>query len=535
MVMENKEQRVWMVITVVTVSVLVLIFAGITYAFFTTSDNEGSTAEIISDSGKMLINYEDGTNTLVVAEDVSPNNGKIIADKTFSVTGTNTTDGLIMPFSISLEYQNTFENGELMFFLKRIDNNEKIYSEVVVPSGNVGTLTQDVIDEVGIPQELLGYNADIIEDWSNNLYSQEIATGYFKPNSINETATFSLKMMFPDSGQNQDYNKGATFNGKIVINSDKFTTAVETVDKQLLTQDNSLFNSKIYTDSTLDKNVRYTMNDFLLNNVSSVSNNNVNYNVSDLNNNIKNNSLDYNFLSSSNTSNIINILGRTGNLLGIFNVKNADTGKYERMLKIILRSRDNVAFNTNGDNNWENSSLMNESNSETFLNEVYDFYKDKSIKQVSDSYDGVIANVEWDIGGVSDLNISLDNAYSMEKGLGTYTSNKKTWTGKIGLPSLSDLLYLKMSDSSCVSNISNCNNLSDDSSYYLTLTKNLNNASEVYSVDYDGNFKSMNVTSTTNSSVYLTFYLKSDIAFACGDGSLKLPYAISKDECDRRK
>ena len=66
-------------------------------------------------------------------------------------------------------------------------------------------------------------------------------------------------MMFVDTRGNQDYNKGATFNGKIVINEGKTSevaqedTAVNTIDKQLITQDNSLYETKIFTDNTPDK------------------------------------------------------------------------------------------------------------------------------------------------------------------------------------------------------------------------------------------------------------------------------------------
>lgn len=534
----DNEKKMWLIITVVTVSLLVIIFAGLTYAFFTTSNNDGSTAEVISDSGKMTITYGDGTNNIVVASNISPSNDLVIADKTFTVTGTNTTSGLIMPFKIYLEYQNTFSRTDLRYFLKRTDTSEKVVVNVI-DLYDIGEITQEIIDEYGMPQELLGYYENPIDDWSNNPYSQEIASGYFKVNSDGVAATFSLKMMFLEMNRNQDYNKGAVFNGKIVINNDIFTTVVDTVDRQLLTQNNNNFTTKIYNDSSLDKNVRFTQNSFLLNSTSTVSNNNVNYKVSDLSNS-KTKSYDYRFLAASggydyNDSNNINIFGLKGFILGTFNVKNVDTGKYERMLKIMLRYNVGVSFNTIGNNDWENSSLMKELNSDTHLNEYYNYYKDMNLNQISDSYDGVIANVEWDVGGVSNLNVSLDNAYSMERGLGTYTSNKKTWTGKIGLPSLSDLLYYKMNNSNCFSNISNCNKVDDENFNFLTITKNLNNNSEIYSVDSQGNFKSLAVTVSSYSFVYETFYLKSDIAFACGDGSLNNPYAISKDECKLQK
>lgn len=521
------------IIIVVTLISMILIFGGITYAYFTAFNNSGSTLQANVKAGNMLITYNDGTDNILPVNDIQPSD-TILVSKTFSLTGTNTTSGLIMPFKIYLEYQNTFKNGELFYFFKRTDTSEKVVVKVADFYGR-GEISQDIIDNgyLRLPQELLGYYVNPIEDWSNNPYSQEIASGYFKTNSDGVTATFSLKMMFMETKKNQDYNKGAVFNGKIVVNNGKFTTAVDTVDKQLLTQDNNKFTTKIYNDSTLDKNVRFTRSSFLLNSTSTVSNNNVKYNVSDLNNNIENNSLDYNLLSAIDyPSNIIKIFGQKGYILGIFNVKNADTGEYERMLKIVLDgSGVDVAFNSNEDNNWENSSLMKNFNSDAILSEYYNYYKNKEIYQTSDTYDGVIANVEWDIGGLNDLNISLDTAYQIERGLGTYASNKKTWTGKIGLPSLTDYLYYNMQKEACFSNLSLCYTSVNDKSW--TLTKNNSSTSEMF-VAYS-QFKSSTVTSSDTSDSEPTFYLKPDIAFVCGNGSRNNPYAVSKDECGNNK
>ena len=75
----------------------------------------------------MLINYNDGTDSIIPLTDIQPSNN-ILVDKTFTLTGINTTasDGLPMPYVISIEYQNTFENAELVYFIKRMDTNENI-------------------------------------------------------------------------------------------------------------------------------------------------------------------------------------------------------------------------------------------------------------------------------------------------------------------------------------------------------------------------------------------------------------------------
>ena len=220
--MENNNQRVLTIVIVATVLILVIIFSGVTYAFFTANNPEGSTAQIISKSGRMLINYNDGTDNIIPVTNIQPSNNNILVDKTFALTESNTTSRLVMPFTISLEYQNTFKNGELFYFLKRVDDSENVVVNIVDGGGINGPITQEILEQLeqrgmGLPQDLVGYYVSPIMDWSNNPYSQEIAKGHFNANSENETITFNLKMMFLDTGHEQDYNKGATFNGKIVV------------------------------------------------------------------------------------------------------------------------------------------------------------------------------------------------------------------------------------------------------------------------------------------------------------------------------
>ena len=102
--MENKNQKIWTMVTILTVTLLIIIFAGVTYAFFTANNPEGSTASINSTSGKMTITYTDGKSSLLVSENVQPSD-KIIIDKTFTLTGTNTTSGLAMPYKIGIKFK----------------------------------------------------------------------------------------------------------------------------------------------------------------------------------------------------------------------------------------------------------------------------------------------------------------------------------------------------------------------------------------------------------------------------------------------
>ena len=218
--MENKitKEKILIITTILVVSI---VFIGIGYAFFTANNPKGSTAQIISKSGRMLINYNDGTDNIVPVTNIQPSNN-ILVDKTFTLTGINTTtsNGLSMPYVISIEYQNTFKNAELLYFIKRMDTNENISCTL----NGLRLLNDTSVSYEHYPESLNGYVAGYIEDWSGNTLTQELAHGEFKSSTEEQVLSLNLRMMFRDTGKNQDYNKGATFNGKIVVTAPETST-----------------------------------------------------------------------------------------------------------------------------------------------------------------------------------------------------------------------------------------------------------------------------------------------------------------------
>ena len=218
--MENKITKEKLLI-ITTILVVSLVLIGIGYAFFTASNPEGSTAQIISKSGRMLINYNDGTDNIIPVTNIQPGNN-ILVDKTFTLAGINTTasNGLSMPYVISIEYQNTFENAELVYFIKRMDTNENISCTLK----GAALLNESLIQELALPAGQVGYVAGYIDDWSGNTSTQELAYGEFKSSTEEQALTLNLRMIFRDTGENQDYNKGATFNGKIVVTAPETST-----------------------------------------------------------------------------------------------------------------------------------------------------------------------------------------------------------------------------------------------------------------------------------------------------------------------
>lgn len=214
--MENKNQKVWVTVLFSTMSFLTIILVGMGYAFFTTNNPEGSTAEIISKTGRMVINYNDGTDIIQPVTGIVPSNA-ILVDKTFTITALNTTKDMYMPLTLSLEYTNTFQNDELLYFIKITErSNTKWYNARV----NAYVITEDLITSMGWSNELLGYNYKSIENWNGNLYTQWLYDFYLLPNQNEVSITFNFKMMFPDNNRDQSYNKGATFNGKFVVDTD---------------------------------------------------------------------------------------------------------------------------------------------------------------------------------------------------------------------------------------------------------------------------------------------------------------------------
>ena len=206
------ESKKLMIITIVTVMILVIIFVGVTYAFFSANNPEGSTAEIKSETGRMLITYNDGTDNIVPVTNIQPSNA-ILVNKTFTLTGSNTTvgmsegDGLPMPYKVGVKYTSTFSDGMMHYYIKEI--NRANTSNVTV------NYTGEVNQTVPGNDTYTGYTHGTFK---NGKKYTEMVTGVFPALKTDQTITFNLIIQFPDNNENQDSEKGKTFNGKIVIN-----------------------------------------------------------------------------------------------------------------------------------------------------------------------------------------------------------------------------------------------------------------------------------------------------------------------------
>ncbi len=204
--MYNKEEQIKVYVMIGTIIMLLIIFSGITYAFFSASNNKGSTSIISATSGKMTINYADGTSDLLVSKDIQPSN-TILVNKTFTLTGTNTTSGLAMPYKVGLKYTSTFSDGQIHYYIKEMNRpaSSKVTAEYT------GTTNQTVQGN----SSYTGYTHGTLKKGNN--YA-EMVTGIFPINTSNQTITFNLILQFPDTGISQDSEKGKEINGKVVVN-----------------------------------------------------------------------------------------------------------------------------------------------------------------------------------------------------------------------------------------------------------------------------------------------------------------------------
>ena len=220
--MENNNQRVLTIVIVATALILVIIFAGVTYAFFTANNPEGSTAEIISETGRMLITYNDGTDNIVPVTNIQPSN-KILVNKTFTLTGSNTTvgmntgDGLSMPYKVGVQYTSTFSDGMMHYYIKEVNrpaNSNVTANYVITPETGK---TEDDYKNQTVPGNDT-YTGYIHGTFKNDKKYKEMVTGEFPASLNDQTITFNLILQFPDNNENQDSEKGKTFNGKVVVN-----------------------------------------------------------------------------------------------------------------------------------------------------------------------------------------------------------------------------------------------------------------------------------------------------------------------------
>ena len=214
--MNNKEEQIKVYVMIGTIVMLLVIFSGITYAFFSASNNKGSTSLISATSGKMSISYADGKSDLLASNDIQPSDA-ILVNKTFTLTGTNTTSGLAMPYKVGVQYTSTFSDGMMHYYIKEVErqaSSNVTANYVITPETGK---TEDDYKNQTVPGNDT-YTGYIHGTFKNGKKYTEMVTGEFPASLNDQTIKFNLIIQFPDNGLNQDSEKGKTFNGKVVVN-----------------------------------------------------------------------------------------------------------------------------------------------------------------------------------------------------------------------------------------------------------------------------------------------------------------------------
>lgn len=236
--MENNKQNSVLLI-IIAVATLLVAVVGATFAYFTASNPSGSTAEVKTTSGKMEIEFADGKDNIEAVKQTGfePSN-TVLVDKTFTITGDNVTtskpnnngtlgdeSSLVMPFIVSLDYTTTFINNELHVLVKKT-NADSAYTQKISYTG--ATLLKDsttapaTLKSIADFQEYYDYTVGKgTVDAKESKETKELVYGEFldtqKATNADKQVTLRLVMIFPDTGDNQDYNKSATFNGILKV------------------------------------------------------------------------------------------------------------------------------------------------------------------------------------------------------------------------------------------------------------------------------------------------------------------------------
>ena len=222
-------------------------------------------------------------------------------------------------------------------------------------------------------------------------------------------------------------------------------------------------------------------------------------------------------------------------IIGVFDVKSSVSGSTEERVKIIRDEPiDNMAWDSNGTNNWATASLQ------VYLNgDYYNGLTSDAKKLLGDTY--------WNLGGsssyTSDSNGLASHFYGYERGADVFNGYDAYWIGKLGLMYPSDYGYATSGGStqnrtSCLnkalynwkdSGYQDCINnnylFKSDRSQWL-ISHDSTNSADVFNVYNSGWVDAYDIPFITNRSVSPTLYLKSTVQITGGEGTQTSPYIL---------
>ena len=559
------ESKKLTIITIATVIILVIIFAGVTYAFFTANNPEGSTAEIKSETGRMLITYNDGTDNIVPVTNIQPSNA-ILVNKTFTLTGSNTTvgmntgDGLEMPYKVGVQYTSTFSDGMMHYYIKEVNRpaNSNVTANYVIKPETGKTENDYKNQTVPGNDTYTGYTHGTFK---NGKKYTEMVTGIFPASLNDQTITFNLIIQFPDNNENQDSEKGKTFNGKIVINKE-FKTMTQSITELYANNDkdaNGITLDGLQKDGTgayNKQNVSTTNEKYNVKLLGNIPNNIIADTETDAYDNLR--------YVGANPNNYLLFNDEIWRIIGVFNnittIDELGNEKKESLVKIVRNdslgnyswdSSESTTNNGFGVNEWSQADLMTELNTDyinpnptssttLWFNGINNaktgtYNYDKNIKSLSIDK---IANVRWNTSRTTFGTSALDS-YNQERSttlINTPSDNvsrTNTWEGKIALIYPSDYGYASTNEacrdsmSSKTNNVYNCKNENwlFNGAKQWTLSPYSGDALSVFDVRSGGDVNATNAYYTLG--VRPVLFLKSDIVIAGGTGeSIEKAYTL---------
>lgn len=215
---ENKSNT--LLLTVIGVATLLVAVIGASFAYFTAQISGGETNTTLTvQAGTLTISYEggsslnpNGTNAL----DILPvTTGEPIITKKFTVTGSNTTTTK-MPYTVQMNFTtNEFTVPGLLYSL---EHTEPITNGSGLPEKKI---TQSLVTPTG-EAEKTAFQATLDALFTTNAVpigteSFSLGSGYFEGPVPSSVHSYTLKIYFPDNGDDQDIHKDKEFKANIEV------------------------------------------------------------------------------------------------------------------------------------------------------------------------------------------------------------------------------------------------------------------------------------------------------------------------------
>ena len=322
-----------------------------------------------------------------------------------------------------------------------------------------------------------------------------------------------MYVSFPDNNENQDSEKGKTFNGKVVVNyePENISTYLTKLDKT---------ENGLEEDKTTDKNLRYV---------------------------------------GASPKNYLKFNNETWRIVGVFNnITSIDKNgkeKKESLVKIVRNdSLGNYSWDSSngyGINEWSQADLMTELNTDYINTSLTSgttlwFNSNNNAKNgtyeyknnITSDFIDKVAKVRWNLGGYKTPNASALNMYNAERGT-LHVNNPSdgitrtnTWDGKIALIYPSDYGYAS-TDTACrdsmqskTNDVYNCKNENwlFNSAPQWTLSPYSGGANPAFAV-FSGGFVYSDFASSAIG-VRPALFLKSDVVISDGYGTESNPFIL---------